>query len=91
MTRILLSFAALVATLSPLVHAGIQFTSPAAGAQLTAGTAIAVQWTEGGTGPKLTDLQNYQLQLIVGGNKGEEQVSGWQQPARNSSFCTPTC
>ncbi|CAA9961771.1 hypothetical protein PTMSG1_05148 [Pyrenophora teres f. maculata] len=73
MTRILLPLAALVAALSPLVHAGIQFTSPAAGAQLTAGTAITVQWTEGGTGPKLSELQSYQLQLVVGGNKGEEQ------------------
>ncbi|EDU44313.1 beta-16-glucan boisynthesis protein [Pyrenophora tritici-repentis] len=73
MTRILLPFAALVAALSPLVHAGIKFTSPAAGAQLTAGTAIAVQWTEGDTGPKLSELQSYQLQLIVGGNKGDEQ------------------
>ncbi|RMZ73448.1 Xaa-Pro dipeptidase [Pyrenophora seminiperda CCB06] len=75
MTRILLPFASLVAVLSPLVHAGIKFTSPAAGAQLTAGTAIAVQWSEGGTGPKLTDLQSYQLQLVVGGNKGDEQAT----------------
>jgi hypothetical protein len=75
MTRILVPFAAVVAALSPLVHAGIKFTSPAAGDKLTAGTAIAVKWEEAGSGPELADLLSYQLQLIVGGNKGEEQVS----------------
>jgi hypothetical protein len=75
MTRILVPFAAVVAALSPLVHAGIQFTAPAPGAKLTAGAAITVTWAEGGSGPKIADLQSYQLQLVVGGNKGEEQVS----------------
>ena len=73
MTRILLPLA-LLAALSPLVNAGVKFTSPAAGDKLTAGTAVTVKWEEGGTGPKLTDLTTYQLQLIVGGNQGSEQV-----------------
>lgn len=74
MTRIVLPFA-VVAVLSPLVQAGIEFTAPAPGAKLTAGSAISVQWKETASGPKLADLKSYQLQLIVGGNKGEEQVS----------------
>jgi hypothetical protein len=73
MTRISLSLA-LLAALSPLVNAGVKFTSPKAGEQLTAGTAVTVKWEEGGTGPKLTDLTTYTLQLIVGGNEGAEQV-----------------
>lgn len=75
MTRILVPFAAVVATLSPLVHAGIKFTAPAAGSTIVAGSAITVQWSETDAGPKLADLKGYQLQLVVGGNKGEEQVS----------------
>ena len=76
MTRILVPFAVVAATLSPLVHAGIKFSAPAPGTKLTAGSAITVQWAEtDDSGPKLADLQSYQLQLIVGGNKGEEQVS----------------
>ncbi|XP_014552027.1 hypothetical protein COCVIDRAFT_30558 [Bipolaris victoriae FI3] len=74
MTRILVPFAAVVATLSPLVHAGIKFTAPAAGSTIVAGSAITVQWSETDAGPKLADLKGYQLQLVVGGNKGEEQM-----------------
>jgi hypothetical protein len=70
MTRIVLPFAALVAALSPLVDAGVKFTSPKAGDKLTAGTAVTVKWEEGGTGPKLTDLATYQLQVMVGDNNG---------------------
>lgn len=73
MTRILLPLA-LLAALSPLVNAGVKFTSPSAGDKLTAGTAVTVKWEEGGSGPALTDLTTYQLQLIVGGNEGSEQV-----------------
>ncbi|CAN9093435.1 unnamed protein product [Alternaria alternata] len=72
MTRILLPLA-LLAALSPLVNAGVKFTSPSAGDKLTAGTAVTVKWEEGGSGPALTDLTTYQLQLIVGGNEGSEQ------------------
>ena len=73
MTRILLPLA-LLAALSPLVNAGVKFTSPSAGDKLTAGTSVTVKWEEGGSGPALTDLTTYQLQLIVGGNEGSEQV-----------------
>lgn len=72
MTRLLLSFAAFAA-LAPLVSAGIKFTSPAAGAKLTAGTAIEIEWEEGGTGPSISDLTTYQLILVGGGQKDAEQ------------------
>jgi len=73
MTRILLPFTAVVAALSPLVSAGIKFTSPKAGDKIAAGGAVTVKWEEGGTGPKLADLTTYELQVIVGGNDGTEQ------------------
>ncbi|KAJ4361571.1 Cell wall synthesis protein kre9 precursor [Ascochyta clinopodiicola] len=72
MTRLLLPFTALAA-LAPLVSAGIKFTSPAAGAKLTAGTAIEIEWEEGGTGPSLSDLTTYQVILVGGGQKPEQQ------------------
>lgn len=72
MTRLFLTLAALAA-LTPLASAGIKFTSPAAGAKLTAGTAITVKWEEGGDGPALTDLLNYQLFLVAGGNDEKDQ------------------
>lgn len=72
MTRSLLPFAAL-AFLAPLVRAGIKFTSPAAGAKLTAGTAIEIEWEASGTGPSISDLTTYQLILVGGGQKAAEQ------------------
>ena len=74
MTRLLLPLTAFVA-LAPLVSAGIKFISPAAGDKLTAGTAIEVEWEEGGTGPSISDLTTYQVILVAGGQKPEEQVS----------------
>jgi hypothetical protein len=67
MARLLLPLAAFAA-LAPLVSAGIQFTSPAPGDKLTAGNAINIEWEEGGTGPKLTDLATYNLFLCAGGD-----------------------
>jgi hypothetical protein len=81
MTRVLLPFAAVVAALSPLVNAGVKFTSPKAGEKITAGSAVTVKWEESGDGPKLTDLTTYELQVIVGGNDGTEQV-GYNQSSR---------
>jgi hypothetical protein len=67
MARLLLPLAALAA-LAPLVSAGVKFTSPAPGDKLTAGSSIDVEWEEGGTGPKLTDLATYNLFLCAGGD-----------------------
>ncbi|KAJ4986788.1 hypothetical protein SVAN01_07715 [Stagonosporopsis vannaccii] len=72
MTRLLLPLAVLAA-LTPLVSAGIKFTSPAAGDKLKAGTAIEIEWEEGGTGPKISDLLSYQLILVGGGQEDQEQ------------------
>lgn len=88
MTRILLPFAAVVAALSPLVDAGVKFTSPKAGDKIAAGGAVTVKWEEGGTGPKLADLTTYELQVIVGGNDGTEQVGckEWHRHRRNEKM-----
>lgn len=68
MARLLLPLAALSAVV-PYVSAGVEFTSPKAGAKLTAGTAIDVKWQEGGEGPKLTELLTYELFLCAGGSE----------------------
>ena len=74
MTRLLSPLTVFVA-LAPLVSAGIKFISPTAGDKLTAGTAIEIEWEEGGTGPSISDLTTYQVILVAGGQKPEEQVS----------------
>ena len=53
--------------------AGIKFTKPVAGTTLKAGTAIEVDWQDGGDGPKIADLTTYQLILVGGGQKDAEQ------------------
>ncbi|KAF2846989.1 beta-1,6-glucan boisynthesis protein-like protein [Plenodomus tracheiphilus IPT5] len=73
MARFFISLAALAA-LAPLAIAGISFTEPAAGAKLTAGSALSAKWEEGGDGPALADLLSYQLFLIAGGNDPSEQI-----------------
>nr|POE65922.1 hypothetical protein CFP56_57612 [Quercus suber] len=57
---ILLSF-------SSLVSADVNFTIPAAGASVPAGT-IDVAWQDSGIVPSLQDLTQYTLDLMVGGN-----------------------
>lgn len=74
MARLFFSVVVLAA-LAPFVSAGIQFTSPAAGAKLTAGSAISVEWKEGGTGPKMTDLLTYELFLVAGGDADKDQYT----------------
>ncbi|KAH8729069.1 hypothetical protein GQ44DRAFT_701512 [Phaeosphaeriaceae sp. PMI808] len=72
MTRLILTLAAATA-LAPLVGA-VKFSSPKAGATLTAGTAIEVKWDEGGDGPKMADLLTYELFLCAGGNNDGESI-----------------
>ena len=74
MARIILPLVALAA-LIPYVSAGVEFTKPKAGAKLTAGTAIEVEWKDGGDGPKLSELLTYELFLCAGGNDATDQVS----------------
>jgi hypothetical protein len=76
MARVILPFAAFAA-LIPFTSAGISFTSPKAGATLTAGTAIEVKWEESSDGPKLADLLSYELALCAGGNEADSFVSNF--------------
>ncbi|KAF1843396.1 beta-1,6-glucan boisynthesis protein-like protein [Cucurbitaria berberidis CBS 394.84] len=73
MARIILPLVVLAA-LAPYVSAGVEFTKPKAGAKLTAGTAIEVEWKEGGDGAKLTNLLTYELFLVAGGNDAAGQI-----------------
>jgi len=74
MSRLLLPLVA-VAALLPYVDAGVTFTSPKAGASLTAGRAIDVKWEDDGESPKLTELLTYELFLCAGGNEDGSNVS----------------
>lgn len=73
--RRLLASLVLCATFAALAQAGIEFTKPKAGDTLTAGTALGVQWQEGGDGPSLSDLTTYELFLCAGGNDAGTFVS----------------
>lgn len=61
--------------MTPLASAGVKFTSPAAGATLTAGTAIDVKWEDDGKDPKLSDMLTYELFVFAGGNEDGTNVS----------------
>lgn len=55
------------------VLADVKFTSPAAGANVAAGT-IDVQWEDSGISPPLSSLMAYSLLLVTGGNQDDEMV-----------------
>lgn len=61
----LLSF---LAVLAHYVLADIQFTAPAAGAALKAGSVVTIAWKDSGKAPLLSDLTNYVINLCAGGN-----------------------
>ena len=59
----------LILSLAPLaVFADVQFTSPAAGSTVAAGT-IDVQCKNSAIAPSIQDLTGYTLVLMVGGNE----------------------
>ena len=65
----------LILSLAPLaVFADVEFTSPAAGASIAAGT-IDVQWEESGIAPPIQDLTGYTLVLMVGGNEDGDMLA----------------
>jgi hypothetical protein len=66
--------ALVVAVFASLTLADVEFTEPAAGANLTAGQ-IDVQWKESGINPLITELTQYTLSLMVGGNDLHDMVS----------------
>lgn len=74
MSRLLLPLV-VVAALAPYAHAAVKFTSPTAGAVLTAGQSIDVKWEDDGESPKLTDLLTFELFLCAGGNTDGSNVS----------------
>ena len=53
--------------------ADVRFTEPSAGANLTAGE-ISVQWEESGVSPPISELTQYTLSLMVGGNDDSDMV-----------------
>ncbi|KAG8630907.1 hypothetical protein KVT40_000047 [Elsinoe batatas] len=64
----------LLASLVSLIQADVRFTTPAAGATLTGGGAIQVQWTDSGSAPALSTFASYQLFLMAGGNDGPSMI-----------------
>lgn len=75
--------ALVVAVFASLTLADVQFTEPAAGANLTAGQ-IDVQWKESGIKPLISELTQYTLSLMVGGNDLDDMVSLPVPPASSS-------
>lgn len=57
-----------VVLLASGVFADVAFTSPAAGGNVPAGT-IKVEWEESGISPLISELTQYTLSLMVGGNQ----------------------
>lgn len=53
--------------------ADVRFTAPVAGANLKAGQ-IKVQWENSGISPPISELTQYTLSLMVGGNKDSDMV-----------------
>lgn len=58
----------LLATLTPITLADVEFTSPSAGGTLPAGS-LSIKWTDSGSSPKISQLSSYQLSIVLGGNE----------------------
>jgi hypothetical protein len=56
------------------VLADVEFTLPAAGTSIPAGT-IDVEWQESGTAPPISDLTAYTLSLVTGGNDNDNMLT----------------
>lgn len=65
----------LLATLTPFALADIEFVSPAAGGTLPYG-ALSIQWKDSGSSPKLSSLNTYVLELVLGGNEAGADTVG---------------
>jgi len=57
----------LLCSFASIGQADVRFTEPSAGANLTAGQ-IDVRWEESGISPPISELTQYTLSLMVGGN-----------------------
>ena len=65
----------LLAAVAPYTLADVEFTTPAAGATVTGGSTLDIEWKESGTGPPITSFSTYQLFLCAGGNDANTFVS----------------
>jgi len=63
------SLLAALSSLATLTFADVQITSPAAGAKLTGGGAITIQWKDSGESPALSTFSTYTMFLCAGGNE----------------------
>lgn len=77
-----------VTVFASVTLADVQFIEPAAGANLTAGQ-IDVQWQDSGIKPLISELTQYTLSLMVGGNDLDDMASLLAQPASSSNTNTP--
>lgn len=63
----------LMLCLASFACADVKFTQPEAGANLTAGL-IEVEWEDSGISPPISELTQYTLSLMVGGNDDADMV-----------------
>ena len=63
----------LLCSLASVSQADVRFTEPSAGANLTAGQ-IDVRWEDSGISPPISELTQYTLSLMVGGNDDADMV-----------------
>jgi hypothetical protein len=63
----------LLCSFASLSQADVRFTEPSAGANLTAGQ-IDVRWDDSGIDPPISELTQYTLSLMVGGNDDADMV-----------------
>lgn len=73
--RIPFAILPLLATLTPLTLADVEFVSPSAGGSLPAG-ALSIRWRDSGESPPLDELTTYVLELVLGADEaGADTVS----------------
>ena len=65
---------ALALSSASIVFADVQFTVPAPGANVEAGT-IDVKWKDSGKAPSIEDLTEYSLSLMTGGNEDNNMLA----------------
>jgi hypothetical protein len=63
----------LLCSFATVSQADVRFTEPSAGANLTAGR-IDVRWEDSGIDPPISELTQYTLSLMVGGNDDANMV-----------------
>jgi len=63
----------LLCSFASISQADVRFTEPSAGANLTAGQ-IDVRWEDSGISPPISELTQYTLSLMVGGNDDNDMV-----------------